>query len=367
MSLKILHVSEPFASGTLEFMQELCFNLSKHNHVVLHVNRIYEQNIYAAQRGFHQRATFIAWEAVQREIHWFDDLKAAWQLIKVVRKEKPDIIHAHASKAGFLCRVFSRFFACPVVYTPHAISFLRLDISERTKKFYIFLEKFAHALHKNPNFVACSGSEERSIKKHIPKAKVFKINNGVKVRFVQGEQKEFPEVFTAEHPLVIVNAGVNNTQKNQERFFDIALSLHDELRVHFVWIGDTLPSSLVRCTGWLKHSSVIKNMRKSHVFLSTSLWEGLPLSALEAMSVGLPLLLSNCSGHVDLVSRQLPNGKIWNSNSEVQKHIEDILENPAILKTWSNNSLFLQKKYFNISYCAKNYDSFYKQLLEKRH
>ena len=42
-----------------------------------------------------------------------------------------------------------------------------------------------------------------------------------------------------------------------------------------------------------------------NIFLSTSLYKGLPISILEAMSVGLPILASNVVGNRDTIE----NGK----------------------------------------------------------
>ena len=39
----------------------------------------------------------------------------------------------------------------------------------------------------------------------------------------------------------------------------------------------------------------------SDIYLSTSLYEGMPLSILEAMSIGLPIVASNVVGNIDTV------------------------------------------------------------------
>src|ERR1051325_1483141 len=39
-----------------------------------------------------------------REISWKDDVIALWKLIRLMRHEKPDIVHTHTAKAGTLGR-----------------------------------------------------------------------------------------------------------------------------------------------------------------------------------------------------------------------------------------------------------------------
>ena len=40
-----------------------------------------------------------------RELSWGDDWAAFWKIYKIIREEKPDIIHTHTAKAGTLGRL----------------------------------------------------------------------------------------------------------------------------------------------------------------------------------------------------------------------------------------------------------------------
>jgi glycosyltransferase involved in cell wall biosynthesis len=59
------------------------------------------------------------------------------------------------------------------------------------------------------------------------------------------------------------------------------------------------------------------------ICLSTSLWEGLPLSVLEAISIGLPVILSDCVGNKDLIKN---NSFLYNNKFEVIKYISELLK-----------------------------------------
>jgi hypothetical protein len=56
-----------------------------------------------------------------------------------------DEIHLHSSKAGFIGRIANFLLrkSNKTIYTPHAISFLRLDVSPRKRKIFIWMENFA--------------------------------------------------------------------------------------------------------------------------------------------------------------------------------------------------------------------------------
>ncbi len=65
---------------------------------------------------------------IQREINPIKDLKAIIKTIKILKKEKPNIIHAHSAKGGIIARAASLFYKVNVFHTPHAYSFLSAEI-----------------------------------------------------------------------------------------------------------------------------------------------------------------------------------------------------------------------------------------------
>ena len=58
-----------------------------------------------------------------------------------------------------------------------------------------------------------------------------------------------------------------------------------------------MTSPNIKCTGWIERKELENYLVNADIYLSTSLWEGLPLSVLEAMSIGLPVVLSDCVGN----------------------------------------------------------------------
>ena len=73
----------------------------------------------------------------------------------------------------------------------------------------------------------------------------------------------------------------------------------------------------VKFMGWLGGQELLSVYQRADVYVSASLWEGMPNTALEAISCGLPLLLSDVTGHRDLVE-QGRNGYLFNPANENQ-------------------------------------------------
>ena len=82
-------------------------------------------------------------------------------------------------------------------------------------------------------------------------------------------------------------------------------------------------------------------MYSSDIYLSTSLYEGLPISILEAMSIGLPIVASKVTGNVDTIKNDI-SGFFYRLGDIKQASflIEKIMENKALKLQLSNNSFF---------------------------
>lgn len=347
--MKIVHVMECFAGGTFNFLVDLTGELSNEEHIVIYgTNR--ENTPKNFKELFNKNVKFIEWKTAQREMKPLKDIKALWELYTILKKiDNIDIIHLHSSKAGFLGRIGSFLLdkSSRTIYTPHAISFLRLDVSPKKRKIFIWMEKFASFF--GGKIVACSQSEKEAIEEQGIKNVTF-INNGIKP--LQIEKK-----VNTSNKMTIISVGRLSIQKNPKLFNDIALEFNDNPNVQFIWCGDgelksELTSPNIKCTGWIERKELENYLSNADIYLSTSLWEGLPLSVLEAMSIGLPMVLSNCVGNRDLVEN---NGFLYNNKIEAIKIINDFRENNKLIifKGKKSKEIFFKK--FDLKNMSKKY------------
>lgn len=95
---------------------------------------------------------------IQREINLFKDVLCVIKTIKILFKEKPNVIHAHSAKGGIIARVASLFYNVPVLHTPHAYSYLSAE-SEIKRKLFLFIERVFRRI--NSFLLATSDSERQ--------------------------------------------------------------------------------------------------------------------------------------------------------------------------------------------------------------
>lgn len=352
--LVIIHIVESFAGGVFDFIADLSKTMSEYQHIIIYGVRDHTpKNIHSY---FTANVSLIEWEYATREISIIKDIQASVALFHLLKSHHGDIYHLHSSKAGFLGRIVARLFSKShqTLYTPHGISFLRQDVSWMKRAMYIFLEKLGAIA--GGTIVACSPSEQNAIKKQ--KIQCIMIANGIPEPI-----QKYPKEVTDK--IIIGTCGRISHQKNPSLFNAIAAHYNNNLSITFVWIGDgelknTLSSSNIRTTGWLSKEDVEYEMTQFDIYLSTSLWEGLPLTVITAMSLRQPLILSKCAGNVDMVQNYY-NGYTFET-------LEDAINKIAILlksekkDIFGNNSYQIYHDNFTHSMMIDKYQNIYKSL-----
>jgi glycosyltransferase involved in cell wall biosynthesis len=356
--MKIIHIAESFAGGVYDFISDLTKGMPNEDHVVIHGLRSNTPDNFL--KDFPPHTRFILWEDASREISPIQDIKALISLIKILKSHNDaSIVHLHSSKAGFLGRIAARFLGIQhkVIYTPHGVSFLRKDVSALKHKIFVWLEKTGSWF--GGQTVACSKSEMEAF--HQYRLPATYINNGIECKNSSTTQS------TDKKKLCIGTIGRISAQKNPILFNSIAKSFQDDTTVEFLWIGDgelkeKLTSPNINTTGWITREEVDKYLENIDIYLSTSLWEGLPLSVLQAMCAHKPLLLSNCVGNKDLVKNGY-NGKIFHNENEGIEFLTDLLANKILLKEYGLHSYTFLKENFTLQKMLNHYKNIYHQTI----
>jgi len=352
--MRIVHIVESFAGGVYAFLYDLIESMPDFEHIIIHGMRSDTPQGY--MQNFGQNVTFHRWVSAKRGINFWSDLESLVELIKIIKKipdyKSINIVHLHSSKAGFLGRCACRLLGMQdkTIYTPHGVSFLRRDISRIKKKCYLIFEKFAFRL--GGMIMACSKSESDEITKNGIKSDF--INNGVMVAAILPKPCQQPRDY-----LIIGTAGRITSSKNPLLFNRIAERFVNMKQIKFLWIGDgelkgDLKSSNIQVTGWQKQNEVLDMMMQIDIYLSTSLSEGMPLSALQAMSLAKPLILSNCVGNIDLIFTN-SNGLLFDSYEESIDALLILINNKELREQMGNMSRYLAIDHFSINNTMKQY------------
>lgn len=355
----IVHIVEPFAAGIAVFVKSLTEAMPDDLHIVVHGERKKEMTATEVKKNFpSQNVRFIKWRSAQRSIDPLKDLLALTELYKILRRLKAkslvDAVHLHSSKSGLLGRAACRMAGITnVFYTPNGASFLSAR-NGLTKYFYKLVEKIGYQM--GGNIICCSPSElEEYLKLGI---NAVYVNNGININNREKQvEKNLKDKFR------IVTSGRIEKQKNPALFNAIASYFEDMHQIEFVWIGDgrykkLFTSKNITVTGWLDAKKVHQYVSSSHIYLSTSKYEGLSFAVLEALALKKPVLLSNCTGNIDIVKKGI-NGDLFNTAYDAIVKILQYHNNPEMLSVMGKFSGEICKTEFDVKKNFKTYRELY--------
>ncbi|GAB4032763.1 MAG: glycosyltransferase family 4 protein [Elusimicrobiota bacterium] len=253
---------------------------------------------------------------LKREISFLEDLGAFFEILSIIRKEKPDIVHTHSSKAGILGRWAARFAGVKVIiHTYHGFGFHDRQ-NFFVKNFYILLEKISSSFCAALIFVSRANMETARLSEIGRPSRYRLIRSGVKLdkyRLAQKDKKILESLPLKKSRLHVVTLGNLKAQKNPEDFIKTAkLVISKNSEISFLYLGggerlEEFRSLVKKCeisencffTGWVKNPE--KYLSACDIFILTSLWEGLPRSLVEAMSCGLAPVCYRTDGVTDIL------------------------------------------------------------------
>lgn len=309
-----------------------------------------------------------------RALNPVKDMKAVMQAIKIIKTEKPDLVHCHSAKGGVIGRFAAFFTRNKVVYTAHAFSFLSAE-SAKKKQIFLLLEKIAKL---NSYLLACSGSErELGIKVvGFNEKKAFAWNNAVpdadkgltRISQISSQNKEASDLpVPKEGERYITSIGRPSYQKNPLFMVEVAHGIHlkhPDIKFYLLGVGFYSPmledmKKLIHqydmddtfyLLPWLSHEETLKYVKGSLLYFMTSLYEGLPISVIEAMSLGKAIVASDVLGNKDCVKNGY-NGYLLPLKEEVfVEKMNDLIENDEKRKEMEKNS----RSYFESDFFIDN-------------
>lgn len=253
------------------------------------------------------QALSITYEHIQTlgvPIQPWKDLQAYRQLIKLLKKYKPDLLAIHSSKAGILGRMAGWRLGIPTIFTAHSWSFSGLEPGLK-RNCYIGMEKLAGALSSGIITVSHHNYREAEKAKIAQKPRMHVIHNGIH------DDEWLSAAHTGVRKLELIMVARFAHPKNHPLFFQ-ALQELTHLPWHLTLIGDgpLLPEmkSYVTQCGWQHRvhftgeiKEVAEYLQRAHLFVLVSSSEGLPISIIEAMRAGLPVIASDVGGISELV------------------------------------------------------------------
>ena len=272
------------------------------------------------------------------EVFWFI-FKASYHARKLTSKKDFDIVHAWT---GFPCGTVARFLGHPYIVSLRGGDVPEFD--ERFTLYYPFLKPLIKNIWSNAKNVIPNSTGLKELAKQTMDREMMVIPNGVNT-----------EKF---YPKDEYNKCSNDTLKlvtvcrlsEMKRTSDVIRAVKDldDVQLDIIGTGDLenrlkeLTSELgleskVRFLGYVENEDLPDFLNRADIFLLPSLNEGMSNAILEAMSSGLPIVMTDVGGSDELIDG---NGFIVEKKNpgDINKALKKYSEDPKLIEKHGRKS-----------------------------
>jgi glycosyltransferase involved in cell wall biosynthesis len=330
----------------------------------------------AAARGVHLEVI----PELGRGIHWREDMVTIGKLFKLMRRYRPHIVHTHTAKAGFVGRIAARLAGVPVVCHTFHGHVLKGYFGPLKTGLFIQLEKLG-ALLSDRVITLTEGLRDEIISLGISRPDHFGV---IPLGFDLSpfaRQSRHQGGFRRELGITdkerLVGAVGRLTQiKNLPLLLKAMQRIHRiDPHVHLALVGDgelrqeledyvdrlgLLP--VVHFTGWRSDLPTIYSDLDVVVISSDN--EGTPVSLIEAMAAGCPVVATRVGGVGELIAdgqtgRLVPPGKV----EPLAQSLLRTFQEPQKTRIMARKAQKLILARYHLDRLLKDVDNLYHQLL----
>lgn len=313
--LVLIHEYPPVGGGGGKVAQDLSFGFARHGHQLhiitttidgvqedvsnpsIKIDRVGTMRKSAYKAGFLDMALF--------------NIASFFRGVRIIKEWKPDLIHAHfAVPAGAVAMCLSGIFRIPYVLTVH-LGDVPGAVPSKTDEWFHWIYPFTHPIYKNASrVVAVSEFTKQLALKHY-NVPIDVIHNGVDLLNLPKRLQPPSDL----DPVQLIFAGRFTDQKNPEHLIE-ALSRIKALNWKCNMLGDgplfektkAMISSKnmdekFNLVGWVTPEEVLEAFCDNDLLVLPSSSEGLSVVGVQALSMGLVMVLSNAGGNPELVWR----------------------------------------------------------------
>ena len=248
-----------------------------------------------------------------REVRPLKDALTLVTLWRLFRRERPQIVHTHSTKAGIIGRWAAKLAGVPLIFhTAHGFGFNDFQ-RPAVRHFYLALERFTGRITTKLFIVSYANADKAEKCGMVRRGNWVLARDSIAVEeFLQPRprRRKLAEWKVPQNKVIVGMVACFKPQKSPEDFVEVAASVLVETdRVHFVMAGDgELRQSVedrirkhgigdhVTLLGWQNEKDMPEIYRNLDIVVLTSLWEGLPCVFSEAMACELPIVATNVDG-----------------------------------------------------------------------
>lgn len=288
-------------------------------------------------------------DCIRRNLSPFHDFITFIKLIRLMKETPYDVAHFHNSKMGTLGRLAAKLCGIPkIYYTMHGLN-LNRNTTGRIYPVLSLIERIIARFTTKVIFVSKHDMEAGIRNGWATETKACLIYNGISEADIPEKPKNPPQ--NSGHVPVIAYVARLAEPKVPEFAIQVSAKLLDAGYHHTLLIIGDGPKmeecrnlirsrridSYVSLMG--KCGNVMEILSKADIFCLFSRWEGLPISVIEAMLCGLPVVASDVGGIPELVKQNETGYLVPDlDDNKAADYLKELICNPEKRHYFGNNA-----------------------------
>ena len=290
-----------------------------------------------------------------------------WQLVRLIQRVKPDIVHTWILLMDILGGMAARLNGLPWIFREPNSS--RAYSHTWKQRLRIWVGSGASAIVSNSR----GGDEYWKFK--LPYSCRYVVPNGLPVHEIDKIVAALPPGLAKPESPIVLYVGRLIAHKNLKVLLEVLACVRKQQKMVGILCGDGPQRSEleairyklgldadVHFTGYLPAASVWALMKKASLFVSLSAYEGCPNTVMEAIACGRPVVLSDINAHREILDE---NSALFVDPSNFHQTVDTItrvLKNPA---NTNKRALIAKRKaqQWSIPKMARSYERVYMQII----
>jgi glycosyltransferase involved in cell wall biosynthesis len=245
-----------------------------------------------------------------RDIAPVHDFLSLFEIIALIRRERPALLHTHTTKAGILGRIAGGITRTTTIHTPHGHLFYGY-FGKGKQGLYIFLERLAARFCERIITITEDERLEYLKRKIGDEKKVVTIYNGIDMKRYPGDGKKVRAALRiAQRAPVVGFVGRLEEVKGPHLFVEAAILIGNAFpQTHFLLVGDgPMKEKLMKKAHgvprfhFVGHRDDITDaIAALNIIIIPSLNDGFNLVAVEAMASSKPIVATAVGGLPEVV------------------------------------------------------------------
>ena len=308
-----------------------------------------------------------------KRVRPWDDLRAFVALVRFFRRTKPDVVHTHMAKAGFVGRIAAWCARVPVrVHTFHG-HLLTGYFSPTVTRLVVLAERALRVVTTHAVVVGHAVRRDLLAARIVGDAHSSVINPGIETLTpvdAVGARRTFG---LPVDDRVVMYVGRFASIKRPDRFVELAAAFADRPDVHFVMVGDgpllatVMPTAGPNVTflGWQRDLATLLSAADVVVMCSDN--EGVPLLLLEAAMVGRAAVSTDVGAVRDVIDDGATGLLVENDDAlALANAVRRLLDDDTLRDRIASKARERAMNEFTANHCVDRHAALYRSLVAAR-